>query len=315
MTKNILILSAGRRVELVNIFKEEVKKIRNINVFLSDSKPQYSAACRLNKKIIKLPNCENKNYIQILMKKALLNNIKLILPTIDPELTILSKFKDTFKKYEINIIISDHYFIKDCNNKILTKKIFSFLKIKYPKIYEKNEIKYPCINKPISGSGSKNITILKNSKDLSEKMLRNKKNFFSKFISGYTEFTVDMYFDKKSFLKNIIARERLDVRNGEVIKSITNLRISNFLRKKFSKINGVIGPITIQLLIHTKKLDIYGIEINPRLGGGVTLSYKAGYNFPKNIVNEYILEKNIKDNSMHKDKLLLLRYDRDFITQ
>ncbi len=313
MYKNILILSAGRRIELINIFKKETNKIKYINIYLADSKPSLAPTCRLNKNIIKLPNCNSKSYIKKLKNESIINDIKLIIPTIDTELEILSKSRKIFSQLGIDIIISNYDFIKKTNNKILTKEIFDLLKIKYPKIYDADNLRFPCINKPILGSGSKDITVLKNYNYLSIKLIDNKKNFFSKFISGYKEFTVDMYYDKKHVLKNLIARERVDVRNGEVIKSVTNYKVSKFLLKKFKKIHGALGPITVQVLINTKSMNIYGIEINPRLGGGCTLSYKAGYNFAKNIINEYIFGKAIRNMYQHKDKLLLLRYDKDFI--
>jgi carbamoyl-phosphate synthase large subunit len=51
------------------------------------------------------------------------------------------------------------------------------------------------------------------------------------------------------------------------------------------------------------------VEINPRFGGGVPLSIKAGANFPKWILQESLGEKtNIRFNGF-KDNLIMLRYD------
>ena len=69
----------------------------------------------------------------------------------------------------------------------------------------------------------------------------------------------------------------------------------------------------VQDLIN-EQLKIYGIEINPRFGGGYPLSYLAGANFPKWIIEEYLLDKTIDDkfNSWEND-LLMIRYDDEVL--
>ena len=312
MEKNILILSAGRRVELLEVFKKSLKKNRLIKIFTADSNPNFSPACKINKYSFKLPKCNEKRYIKELLKKCIENNICVVIPTIDDELLILASKKKFFLKYDINLVVSDFKLVNRSNNKLLTKNIFTDLKIKYPKIYDINNLRFPCINKPIKGSSSKNITIVKSFKDLSLNLIENKKNYFSKLIKGYAEFTADLYFNKEKRLKAISVRERIDVRNGEVIKSKTNILLTNKVFKYFEKIDGAIGPLTIQFFYNKKNKDIYGIEINPRLAGGCTLSYYAGMNFPKFIVNEYIFNKSITKIFKIKKNLLLLRYDKDY---
>ena len=45
---NILIVSAGRRVELVNSFKTECGKLnRKLKVFCTDVNPELSSACQV----------------------------------------------------------------------------------------------------------------------------------------------------------------------------------------------------------------------------------------------------------------------------
>ena len=312
MEKNILLLSAGRRVELLDIFKKSLRKNSLVKVFTADSNPNFSPACKINKYSFKLPKCGEKRYSKELLKKCIENNICVVIPTIDDELSILAAKKKLFLKYNISLIISDLKLINKSNNKLQTEHIFKDLKIKYPKIYDVNNLNFPCINKPIKGSSSKNITILKSFNDLSLNLIENKKNYFSKFIKGYSEFTADLYFNKLNDLKAISVRERLDVRNGEVIKSKTNILLANKVIKHFKKINGAVGPITIQFFYNKKSKDIYGIEINPRFAGGCTLSYYAGINFPKLIVNEYIFNKSISKIIKIKKNKLLLRYDKDY---
>lgn len=315
MNKNILILSAGRRVELIKLFNKEVNKKKNIKIFTADSNPKAAPACLINKRYIKLPKCNDINYIRELKKLSSKLNIKVIIPTIDTELLILSKYKKEFEKIGINIVISEYSFVIQSTNKLKTYNLFKKININYPKIYDTKNIKFPIIIKPINGSSSEGIIKIYSFSDLSINMLKNKKIIFQKLIRNHKEYTIDLYYDKQSKLISLIARERLDVRNGEVIKSKTNLRITQKLWKKFSYLSGAYGPITIQIFYNEKLNSLLGIEINPRLGGGCTLSYKCGLNFPKYIITEYIEHQQIIQNmKLFKKDKLLLRYESELIT-
>ena len=314
MKKNILILSAGRRVELIKLFNQEVYNKRNIKIYAADANPDHSPACLINKKFIKLPKCTDIKYITKLKKYSSEFNIKVIIPTIDTELLILSKFKKEFLSIGINIVISDYVFVQNSSNKIKSLEIFKKLKVNYPKIFNINNIKFPVILKPITGSSSEGISKIKSFNDLSINMMKDKKIIFQKLIRNHKEYTVDLYFNKLCKLIAMVARERIDVRNGEVIKTKTNYEITKKLWKTFNYIEGAKGPITIQVFYNKKKGSLYGIEINPRLGGGCTLSYKCGLNFPKYIISEYVENKDIKKiNKVKKKDKLLLRYESELI--
>ena len=65
--------------------------------------------------------------------------------------------------------------------------------------------------------------------------------------------------------------------------------------------------------MHTKTKEIIGIEINPRFGGGFPLSYLANGNYPKWLIQEYILNQTIEHFDGWKDNLLMLRYDDEIL--
>ena len=70
------------------------------------------------------------------------------------------------------------------------------------------------------------------------------------------------------------------------------------------------GVITLQLFL-TDEGRIKFIEINPRFGGGVPLSIKAGANFPKWILQELTDGKPKIRPDGFKDGLTMLRYDSE----
>ena len=74
------------------------------------------------------------------------------------------------------------------------------------------------------------------------------------------------------------------------------------------------GCLTAQFFLNSDNNDIRAIEINPRFGGGFPLSYLAGANYPKWIIEEYGKNQEIHDsfNCWEKD-LLMIRYDDEIL--
>lgn len=69
----------------------------------------------------------------------------------------------------------------------------------------------------------------------------------------------------------------------------------------------------MQFFFNPETKRVIGIEINPRFGGGYPLSYLAGANFPKFIIDEYILNEEIQPFDDWEDNLLMLRYDNEVL--
>ena len=61
----------------------------------------------------------------------------------------------------------------------------------------------------------------------------------------------------------------------------------------------------------TYENDIYGLEINPRFGGGYPFSYNAGANFPKMIIEEFLNQSMVKYDESWKDNYVNLRYEAE----
>ncbi|MFH0736055.1 MAG: ATP-grasp domain-containing protein [bacterium] len=315
---NILISSAGRRVSLVKAFQKEIRFFSEDNkVVCCDSNPSLSAACKIADNYFKVPRISEDNFIDFLLDKCLDLNITLIIPTIDTELSILVKNKKRFELAGIDIMISSETIIKEASSKILTKNLFDRFDIAYPKIYSKESPVFPLIVKPEFGSSSKDIFVVNSKEMLSENLLTNNSLFFFEYLNpkNFTEFTVDLYYDKTNYLKCMIPRERIETRGGEVSKGVTRKNILNeIIGKKMNYWEGAIGCITAQFFVSKINSQIYGIEVNPRFGGGFPLSYLAGANFPKWLIKEYFFAEKIEGFYDWEENLLMLRYDDEILS-
>lgn len=313
----ILITSAGQRVSLVRSFQAELKKyFEDGKVFTTDLNPTLAPACHISDQAFIVPKVTDIKYIDFLLSLCIDHNIKLIIPTIDTELLVLSENIEKFKKYDIQLLVSDLNFVQQCRDKRKTNEFFENNGLQIPKQYNLNELEFPVFVKPYDGSLSKGIFIAYSLEDIKAEHYENPKLMFMEYISDkdYDEFTVDCYYDKFSNLKCVVPRKRIFVRAGEVNKGVTrkNNIVTEFTQK-LKNIVGARGCLTIQVFLHKKEQKILGIEINPRFGGGYPLSYLSGANYSQWIIQEYLLNQQIDEFSTWQDNLLMLRYDAEIL--
>ncbi len=314
---NILITSAGQRVSLIKIFQKEIRKLNpNNKVYTVDTKPLLAPACVISDGYKEICGAIEPNYIDSLLEICKQWNIKLIIPTIDTELVVLAEKKQLFIDNGIVPIISSLNFVKKCRDKRLINSFFVENDINIPQAIDKNNPSFPLFIKPYDGSASKETSIVKDSSELTKRHLTNPKLMFMEYIdnNSHEEFTVDTYYDKDGILKCLVPRKRIFVRAGEINKGVTKRNeIINFIKQRLNKIEGAIGCLTMQFFFNPETKRVIGIEINPRFGGGYPLSYLAGANFPKYIIDEYILNKDIDFFDDWEENLLMLRYDSEIL--
>lgn len=309
---NILILSAGRRVELVQDFQTEAAKFSDgIKVLAADLNPCMSPACHVADNAFEVPPISAENYIGSIFDLALAHNVGLVIPTIDTELQKLADARGRFEEAGIHIVVSDSELVTICRDKRFTAGLFGRLDIASPAIYDRENISFPCFAKPYDGSRSLGAKYIRSAEDLSYDILKDPKIIFCQYIdiaNEFTEFTVDMYYDRSGRLKCAVPRERLEVRSGEVSKSATRRNgLYALLTDKMPHLEGARGCITAQFFCNGG--TVYGIEINPRFGGGFPLTYAAGGNYPGWLIREYLYSEKIPFFDEWENNLIMLRYD------
>ncbi|MBQ9520192.1 MAG: ATP-grasp domain-containing protein [Acholeplasmatales bacterium] len=277
----ILFTSVGRRVELVQEFKNAAK---NLNIDLNIIGADYSDTapalffCDSSLKVCKI---NDENYIPMLIYYCKKEKVDLLIPTIDTDLLILSKYKYKFKDIGTQVFISSEDKIKICRDKRETALFFDSVGLKTPipiDDYKKYDLGFPAFIKPKDGSSSINAFKVNDESELETYSKEVPDYIIAPFIEG-TEYTIDAFCDIDGSPIFITPRIRLAVRSGEVLKTqiVQDDKIINEAKKIIENFKPC-GPITIQLIRQTTTGDDYYIEINPRFGGGAPLSMKAGAN-------------------------------------
>ena len=129
------------------------------------------------------------------------------------------------------------------------------------------------------------------------------------FADG-VEYTVDVFADFEGVPRCAAPRRRIEVRAGEVSKgqAVRHQAMMEQSCRLVRALDGCRGMITLQCFLTDDERIVF-IEINPRFGGGVPLSIRAGADSPRWLM-ELLLGRR-PDISMDawQDGLLMLRYD------
>lgn len=274
----ILFTSVGRRVELMQAFKNAAEELEvPIKIYgadISDTAP----ALYFCDASIKTCRISDQNYIPLLLGICAENGIDLLVPTIDTDLLVLAENKEKFLEIGTKVFISSVEMISFCRDKRKTAELFMRCGLLAPETFadvQGYNREFPAFIKPLDGSSSINAYRANNVEELREYAAKIDGYIIQPFVEG-VEYTVDILCDFAGNPIYITPRERVAVRSGEVLK--TKIIYDEQIVEECHRLIDIFkpcGPITVQM-IRTKEKKDYFIEINPRFGGGAPLSMKAG---------------------------------------
>jgi FMN phosphatase YigB (HAD superfamily)/biotin carboxylase len=283
---NILFTGIGRRVELLQVFREAASDLGvELKIYGADADRTAPALsfCDLAWEVCGM---KEDGYIPQLMEICKEERIDLLIPTIDTDLLILSRNRERFELYGTKVLISRPEMIAVCRDKNRTAVFFEDCGLKTPKTINRCELyeaPWPCFIKPKDGSSSRCAFRVENKRQLKLYADSIKDYVIQPYIEG-TEYTVDIFCDLYGNPVYIIPRVRISVRAGEVLKTQITLdrQIIEECRRLIESFKPR-GPLTVQIIRNQRGED-YFIEINPRFGGGAPLSMRAGANGAKAIL-------------------------------
>ena len=318
---NVLFTAIGRRVELIEHFKKHYKVVG------VDTRELASAKYFVDT-FYKVPKWNDKEYIDTLLNICKKENIDILIPLYEKEFILLCENRERFNKTGTTLILSDKKIIEICNDKWESHRFFVDNDIDTPLTYRKGDCypesarinlthegssEFPLIIKPIDGAGSQNVFKINNEKELNFFIEYVENPIIQEYIEGI-EYTIDVLCDLDGNVISIVPRERLEVRAGEVSKGRT-VRNKKIIEKTLELCNKLkidentkpIGPLTIQCIIDLDN-NIKFIEVNPRFGGGVPLTFKSGVNYAE-YLGEMVKGEIISPIIGEFKEIVMLRYD------
>ncbi|MHC4557896.1 MAG: ATP-grasp domain-containing protein [Planctomycetota bacterium] len=314
---NVLFTCIGRRVSLLNSFRQAARQLKINASFFGTDTTELSPALQLCDKRFGVKPTTHAGYIKQLLSIVKANRVKLLVPTVDLDLKRLARNKPKFAAMGCRVLVSSSEVVDICQDKrktyrfLLKNNFDTPLTMSVRSALSKRKLNWPCFLKPWDGYASRGNAVVNNRKELSFYAKKIPNAICQESIKGI-EHTCDVYVDFGMKVRCVVPRKRIEVRAGEVSKGqvVKNPRIMNEAVKLVETLGAGPGVITLQLFL-TKDDGVKYIEINPRFGGGAPLSIKAGANFPKWILQELSGKKvNIRFDGF-KDNLIMLRYDSE----
>lgn len=311
-----MICSVGRRVKLIEYFKKELNQI-NGKVIAVDCDSTAPALYYADLYEI-VPQIDQPEYIYHLKHLCKKYDVSGVLSLIDPELTLLSAYKEEFEKDGIRIIVSEKEVVDICYDKYLTYKFLQEHDVPSIPTYmvfdqvkealERGTIQFPLIVKPKNGSASLDIHKVNSIRELRVILDESQEYIVQPFIQG-EEYGVDCYIDlitKKTI--NIFMKRKIKMRAGETDKSMSikdpELKL---VIEKLLKVLKPVGPIDIDCFKTGGRYIIS--EINPRFGGGYLHAHEMGQNFVLNLIHNLKGTSNTPNVMEYKDGTTLIKYD------
>ena len=239
----------------------------------------------------------------------------MLVPTVDLDLPVWAQRRETLLDMGCTALVSSKEVVSICQDK---RQMYRFLKkhgfdtpytMSAAAAMRLKRHSFPYFVKPWDGHASRGNAVAHSREELKFLARRVPNCLVQQFIEGQ-EYTVDVLVDFAGAVRCVVPRQRLEVRAGEVSKAMTvkHRGIMEQCESLVMKLGAGPGVITIQCFL-TAAGQIKFIEINPRFGGGIPLSIKAGADFARWILQLWLGRKPRIAMDAWRDKLVMLRYD------
>ena len=308
---NILFSSAGRRVELINSFREAKEKLGIEGKLVGVDLDELAPALNFVDVKYKVPRLNSKDFIPTIIDICKKEQISLIIPTIDTELELYSKNKKLIEESGAKVMVSDIDTTSIMRNKIETYKYLKKHGFGVPRLITDEDIKYknysfPLFIKPLDGSSSINAFKINNEKELMFFKEYIPNPMIQEFADG-PEYCVDVFSDFNSKLITVVPKLRVAHRSGEITKAkVVKDREIIELTKELVSILKPQGEINFDCIKTQEGIKI--IEINGRFAGGAPISFKAGANSPEKLYR-ILQNEELEYNEDYTYGMIALRFD------
>jgi carbamoyl-phosphate synthase large subunit len=298
----------------MDCFRDAAGKLGlRLRVLAADLEPDLSPACGRADAAFQVPRCTADEYLGSLLDICRREGVDLIVPTIDPELPVLSRSRELFTGAGVDVLISSPEVTRLSQDKYATAQRFAEAGVPAPLtvwlsdyLADPSLVPGPVIAKPNAGSASVGIVRPRSLSDLAG--LDGEAYIVQECVAGI-EYTVNLFFDRAGALRCAVPHRRLEVRAGEVSKGRTERHegIIAAAQRLGASLPGATGPLCFQAIVRNDG-SFAVFEINARFGGGYPLAHEAGATF-----SQWVLEELTGMPSSASDRwqegVLMLRYD------
>jgi carbamoyl-phosphate synthase large subunit len=289
----VLVSSAGRRVELIQCFRDGALALGiELRVIAVDLEPAMSAACQVADLALPVPRCDDAGFVEALLGICAEHRVDLVVPTIDPELSPLSRAAARFRAAGTWVTVSTPATVDLARDKLGTARFLAGHGIPAARSASLDEVlaapeawPWPVLAKPRSGSSSIGVRVLSAPDQLAA--LDASCDYLVLELLQGEEYTVNLFFERAGRLQCAIPHRRYEVRAGEVAKGVTrrHRELESIAWTLGDALPGARGALYIQAIAGAAGPPRI-FEINARFGGGYPLAHRAGARFAQWLLEE-----------------------------
>jgi len=312
--RNLLFTSAGRRVGLVRAFRREMDALGHPGSIVTADVRSDAPAHYFADRHLLLPPVDAPGYLDALLGACERHGIGWLIPLIDPELTVLAANRSLFEAIGTTVVLSSAETVRLSSDKRLTYAFFREHGIATPRTYDAEDpaidrLPLPLFLKPADGSASQHTHIVRTAEELAFYRGHVPNAVVQDLIEG-EEYTFDAFCDVDGAVRCVVPRLRIATRAGETSKgrTVRDPRLIEACWAVAEALPGAVGCITLQAFL-TRSGEILFTELNPRFGGGYPLSYAAGANYPRWLLERQLGRAPAIDPEAWRDGVVMLRYD------
>ncbi|MGE3507427.1 MAG: ATP-grasp domain-containing protein [Vicinamibacterales bacterium] len=279
---NVLITAGSRRVALVNGFRAALARFGGGRVVVTDVNP-LSPAVHVADRAYAVPLSSDAGYIDEILRVALAERVRLVVPTIDDELTAFAEARPRFEAAGIRVAVSYPATTALCNDKLALCRTLVSRGVAAASSWRPQElpetIGYPLFVKPNIGRGGVGAYPIRTRRELDFFVDYVDDAIVQEYLDG-PEFTLDMLCSFSGEALAIVPRERVVIRAGVIDRGRT-VRDPALLAlgRQCAAVLPFAGPVNIQCRVVQGTPVVF--EINPRFSGGIALTLAAGVDMPR----------------------------------
>jgi carbamoyl-phosphate synthase large subunit len=283
--RNILITAASRRVPQVRAFQQALRATGGGRVIVADVNP-LSPAVYAADAAFRVAMADDPGYLDDVLAIARSENVSLIIPTIDDELTLFARAAARFAAEGIRIAVSPEATTELCHDKYQTCRTLSACGVAAASSFLPDDLPaepaFPLFIKPRHGRGGVGAYPVRDARELAFFLGYVDEPVVQEFLDG-PEFTIDMLCDFSGRPLSIVPRERVVIRagvidRGRTVKNPALIALAEGCAAAFT----CIGAVNIQCRMVDGRPVVF--EINPRFSGGIPLTIESGADFPRMLI-------------------------------
>ena len=312
---NVLILTAGSRVQTVTYFKRALAGHgRVITTDASELAPALYAADGHHV----VPLISDPEYLPTILRICRDDEISVVLSLLDPELSLLARHVADFEALGVTVMISPPEVVERAFDKWLMYEWLTAEGLPTPRSWislgachadlDSGIAQFPLFVKSRTGSASAGVARIDDREALDATFGATPDLIIQEFLPG-EPIDVDVYVDMVSGeVVAMFAKKKLRMRAGTADKSVSFKDESLFtLVQDFVTRCGFRGTIDVDLFSTPDGWSI--LEVNPRFGGVYPHAYECGVDFPSLLLRNAAGEANEPAIGNYESDWAMLGYD------